>query len=275
MSKVLAALDNSAAAKPVLSAAAAVARLLGAEIEAVHAPEDGFRTAQAAADAAGVPLRVTAQGGIPGLLAAASEDAVVMLALGARSTHAGRRPAGRVALEFARSVRKPLVLVPPDASLPITLGRILVPLDGTRATDEALAATVQLACRSALDVIALHVHEYADLPLFSDQPQYEADAWAREFLRRHCPRPDLVALETRVGVPGQHVLRVAHDAAVDMVALGWSRHLEEGRAAVVRDVLAGSSIPVLLVPIDALFEDERPPAVEPAAALDVKGAGRR
>jgi len=247
MTTILAALDNSAAARPVLSAAEALAGLLGAVVQAVHAPEDGYRTARAAADAAGVPLRVTATSGVGGLLEAASDDAVAMLVLGARATQTGRRPAGHVALELACSVRKPLVLVPPDAPVPVTLDRILVPLDGTSVTDEALAATVRLACRAEVEVIALHVYDYADLPLFSDQPHHEADAWTREFLRRHCPRPDLVKLETRVGVPGEHVLRVARDDAVDMVALGWSRRLEEGHATVVRDVVARSSIPVLLV----------------------------
>jgi nucleotide-binding universal stress UspA family protein len=163
-------------------------------------------------------------------------------------------------------VRKRLVLVPPDAPLPVSLDRILVPLDGSAATDEALAATVRLACRASLDVVALHVHEYADLPLFTDQPQHEADAWAREFLRRHCPRPDLVSLVSRVGAPGEHVLRVAEAAGADMVALGWSCRLGEGRAAVVRDVLAGTSIPVLLVPVDVPVETGEPAGVEPALA---------
>ena len=56
---------------------------------------------------------------------------MVQVVLGARASHAGRRPAGHVALELARSLRKPLVVVPPDASVPVTLRRILVPLDGT------------------------------------------------------------------------------------------------------------------------------------------------
>ena len=248
MSKVLAAIDNSAAARPVLSAAVAVAELLGVDVEAVHAREDGYRTAQAAAEAASVPLRETRTRGMSGLLEAAQDAAVEQVVLGARATHAGRRPAGHVALELARSLHKPLVVVPPDASLPIVLRRILVPLDGTRETADALGATVRLACRSELDVIALHVHEYADLPLFNDQPQHEVEAWTHEFLRRHCPHSELVTLETRVGVPGEHVLSVARASRVDMVTLGWSQQLDEGRAAVVRDVLAGSSIPVLLVP---------------------------
>jgi len=255
MSTVLAAVDNSATAAPVLSAATAVAALLGAGIEAVHARENGYRKAQAAADAFGIPLRETRSRGLHGLIDSAEDPGVVQVVLGARSSSTGRRPAGHTALRLARSLTKPLVVVPPDVPLPVRFERILVPLDGTRTTADALAATVGLACECDIEVIALHVYDYADLPLFSDQPHHEADAWAREFLRRYATRPELVRLETRVGVPGEHVLRVARDKAVDMIALGWSQHLEEGRAAVVRDLLAESPIPVLLVPIGTSAAD--------------------
>jgi nucleotide-binding universal stress UspA family protein len=265
MEKVLAAIDNSAAARPVLSAAVAVAGLLGIDVEAVHAREDGYRTALAAAEAAGVLLRETSTSGVRGLIEAAEDTDVVQAVLGARASHAGRRPAGHVALELAHSLHKPLLVVPPDVPLPVDLRRILVPFDGTRATADALAATVRLACRSKLDVVALHVHEIADLPLFSDQPQYESEAWANEFLRRHCPHPELVELETRVGVPGDQALRVARDAGADMVALGWSQEFDQGRAAVVREVLARSPLPVLLVPVDPRLRDE-PVAVWPGTS---------
>ena len=127
----------------MLSAAVAVAELLGADVEAVHAREDGYRTARAAAEAAGVSLRETRTRGVRGLVEAAEDADVVQVVLGARASHAGRRPAGHVALELARSLHKPLVVVPPEVSLPVALRRILVPLDGTRATADALAATVR------------------------------------------------------------------------------------------------------------------------------------
>ena len=57
MKRVLAAVDNSLAVKPVIATACALAELLGAQVEAVHVKTDGRRTAQSAADAAGVPLR--------------------------------------------------------------------------------------------------------------------------------------------------------------------------------------------------------------------------
>jgi hypothetical protein len=97
----------------------------------------------------------------------------------------------------------------------------------------------------------LHVHELDSLPLFTDQPQHELTAWAQEFLRRHCPHPEHVRLEVRIGVPGQHVLNVAEQIGADLIALGWAQELAGGRAAVVHEALERSRVPVLLVPVSA------------------------
>ena len=248
MSKVVAAIDNSSAARPVLATAAAVARLLSAELEAVHVRVDGARTAQAAAAAAGLPLRVLSGRAVESLLRAGEADGVFALVLGARATRSGRRPAGHVALELALSLGKPLVVVPPHAPAPLAVERILVPLDGTAATAGALANTLRLARNRALEVIVLYVHDEARIPLFGDQPQHELEAWTHEFLARHCPHPEDVRLELRTGVPATHVLKVAEEAKADLIALAWSQTLEPGRAAVVREALERSRVPLLLVP---------------------------
>ena len=61
MTAVLAALDDSTAARPVFDVARRLAALLDAEVVAVHVREDGSgATAQAAAAAAGVPFVVRA-----------------------------------------------------------------------------------------------------------------------------------------------------------------------------------------------------------------------
>jgi nucleotide-binding universal stress UspA family protein len=249
MSNVLAAIDNSAAARPVLASAAALADLLGAGLEAIHIREDGHRTAQAAARAAGLPLRLAAGPVVPALQEAGQAADVAALALGVRALSAGRRPAGHVALQLAATLPKPILVVPPHSTAPKKLNRILVPLDAEPTTAAALAETLELAGRRQLDVVVLHVHNHASLPAFSDQPQHELAAWGEEFLRRHCPNPDLVRLEVRVGVPGQHVLSVAKEIGADMIALGWAQELGAGRAAIVREALERSSIPLLLIPV--------------------------
>lgn len=55
MKKILAAIDNSAAARPVLAACCATASALGCAAEAVHVIEDGDQTAIASAAARGYP----------------------------------------------------------------------------------------------------------------------------------------------------------------------------------------------------------------------------
>ncbi len=249
MSKVIAALDNSAAARPVLATAAALARLLDAELEAVHVIEDGGTTARAVAEAAGVALRTLEGPELGRLVAACQEAEVSAVVAGTRGTPAGRRPAGHVALALIRALSKPVVVVPPQASTPPRLGRILVPLDGTRQTAAALRSTIELARAPDTEVVVLHVLGAPSLPLFSDQPQHEAEVWTREFLARFCPCPDDVRLEVRVGLAEEAVLRVAAEVGADLIALGWSRDLSPGRAKVVRDALHRSDVPILLVPV--------------------------
>ena len=250
MSRVIAAVDSSAAARPVLDTAAALARLLGAELAALHVREDGDFTPRAQAGAVGVPLRTVRGPTVPSLVEAAKPDDVVAMVLGARGTPAGRRPAGRTALEVAAVLPKPLVIVPPSLAHPGRLRRLLVPLDGSATTAAALRGTIEFARGCALEVVVLHVRDEASLPPFEDQPQHETASWAHEFVARHCPcPPEELQLEVRVGSPPDYVVRVAVEADVDLVALGWSQDLSEGRAAVVRETLAKSAVPVLLVPI--------------------------
>lgn len=249
MSKLIAAIDDSAAARPVLATATALAQLLQAELEAVHVREDGGSTATTAAAASGVPLQTLEPPELASLRAVAEQADVLAVVVGARSTPAGPRPAGHIALALISTLRKPVVVVPPQAPLAYSLKRMLVPLDAGQETAAALKATIELAHRAAVEVIILHVLQANSLPLFSDQPQHEADAWRHEFLTRHCPQPERARLEMRVGVPAELVYTVAEETAADLVAIGWSQDTAPGHAAVVRRVLERSNVPVLLVPV--------------------------
>lgn len=252
MTDVIAAVDNSAAAAPVIATAVRVAELYDATLLALHVREDGVEAAAAAARAAGVELETATGSPAEALVAAARQPAVRSLVLGARGTPGGRRPVGSTALDLITSVGKPVVIVPPDIAHPGRIDSVLVPLDGTRSSAAALAGTIELARGSGVEVVVLHVHEEERLPAFGDHLQHEARAWAEEFIARNCPvPPEEVKLELRVGVPHEHVLDVAGTRGVDLVALGWSQKLAGGRAAVVRETLARSAVPVLLVPAAA------------------------
>jgi nucleotide-binding universal stress UspA family protein len=249
---VLAALDNSLATKPVLTAALALAEILEATVEPVHIATDGSRVARGEAEAAGLPLSVLPGPVNEALLAQGARPDVVALVAGARGTPGARKPLGSTALALATTLPKPVVIVPPDAAPATTIRRVLVPIEG--GVSEALTprAIVEVARAASLEVVVLHVHEPADLPAFTDQPQHEQKAWAHEFLRRYCPWGiDSIRLEVRVGRPEDLLLLVAEQTHADLLALGWSQELAEGRAPVVRAVLDRGHTPVLLVPVRA------------------------
>lgn len=144
MSRVMAAIDMSLAARPVLQAARLLGGLLGASPEAIHVASDGETVADLA-QREDVPLRVVK--GIPEdvLVQEATADDVVMTVVGARRVGIGRRPAGHVALELVQRSSKPVAVVPPDCfmSTPPRLDRVLIPLDGSRANGLAVA---HMAC---------------------------------------------------------------------------------------------------------------------------------
>jgi nucleotide-binding universal stress UspA family protein len=244
---VVAAIDNSSAAGPVLATAEAVGRLLGGEVIAVHVRVNGERVARSEAESAGIPLRIESGDPVERLSVATEDEDVLALVVGARGIPPGPRPAGSTALALITSLPKPVVVVPPDTPGPRPLRRLLVPLEGTWETSSAPHAVVGRAREGDLDLVCLHVR--ATAPPFSDQLKYEAEAWADEFLARYWPGPGVPRLETRIGLPRESVLTVADDVGADAIVLGWSQALLPGRAEVVREVLDRWRRPVALVPI--------------------------
>jgi nucleotide-binding universal stress UspA family protein len=248
MTKVIAALDNSSAARPVLATALALADLLGAEVRPVHVTIDGDRIARAAAQAEGLELETLSGPVVERVIELGADDEVAALVLGARGTSAARRPLGSTALAVATALAKPLVVVPPEARSAGPLQRLLFPVEGE--TPSAVIPLEILPCVESekVEIVVLHVHEEQTLPSFTDQPQHEHEAWAREFLRRNCPwNVGRVRFEVRVGRSEELVPRVAREEDVDLIALSWSQELGEGRARVVRSVLGRAKAPVLLV----------------------------
>jgi nucleotide-binding universal stress UspA family protein len=248
VTRVLAAIDSGAAARPVLSAARAVADLLGADVDALHVRERAWATAKAAADAAGMHLTLLSGRALERIMQEAGRPDVVAVVLGARATPRGARPAGHVATHIATSSRKPIVVVPPDCEVPVRLRRILVPLEAVMATASAVDSAVLAAATGGAEVVVVHVMTEQALPLFTDQPQHEVEAWTSEFRRRYCDHPE-VRLEVRMGVPRDRVLAFAEEMRADAIILAWSQRLVPERAALVRSVLEHSRIPVILVPV--------------------------
>jgi nucleotide-binding universal stress UspA family protein len=254
--RVLAALDNSAAARPVVEYAAELARVLAADVDALHIRGDGGERALAAAEHAGVVLRTDDGDPRAQLRREAEEDDVVAVVLG-RSRQPAVGPVGSVALELLTRLPKPVAVVPAEAAHPGRVGRVLVPLEGTRSTSLAPRRPLELAHDAGLEIVLVHVFDADSLPPVTDQPQHETAAWANEFLARYSPvPPEHVRLESRLGDPGEQIVLVAREIDADMIALGWTQELASGRAPIVCAALEQAKLPVLLIPVVTIAEDD-------------------
>jgi nucleotide-binding universal stress UspA family protein len=264
--RVLAALDTSESARPVVEFATSLARVLAAEVDALHVRTNGIGTLRVVASRAGIPLRIDEGDPSACVRREADPDDVAAVVLGRRRRQT-LGPVGAVALELLTTLPKPVAVVPADAAHPARLGRVLVPLEGTRSTSLAPRRTIELARDAGLEIVLLHVFEASSLPSFTDQPQHETATWAAEFLARYfpCP-PEDVRLEMRVGEPEEQVIAVAREIDADVIALGWAQEFAAGRAPIVRAALEEARLPVFLIPVVAV-ED----AADPTAGMHALG----
>jgi nucleotide-binding universal stress UspA family protein len=181
---------------------------------------------------------------------AAQDPDVAALVLGVRGVHGGPQPAGHTALEVITQIAKPVAVVPPEAHPPEQINRILVPLEGTSESSQALDDTLKLAHRRGLEILVLHVHSPATVPAFADHDPHATLAWEQEFLSRYISTPhDRITLLRRLGIPADDIVAVARETSPDLIVLAWSQDLAPGHARVVSQTLAHSDIPVLLLPV--------------------------
>ena len=226
MAQVIAVTTGTDADGQVRQTAAAVAGVIGGEVRPVSIDRQRM-TPQAAA----------------AVLRALREPRAALGVL------ASDRPSRRFWLRVVRGVSKPVVLVPAAArGRPPGIRRVLLPLDGTPESAAAVAETVDAFGQAGVEFVALHVFDERTVPRFWDQPAHADQAWTQEFLARNCARPG-IRLITRSGVAGEHVVDVAAEERADLIALGWSRHLDPGRARTVRRTVQAAAVPVLLVPL--------------------------
>jgi nucleotide-binding universal stress UspA family protein len=249
--RILAAVDDSDAAAPILEVSRWLAERLGQRVDAVHVREDGETpTLETAATATGAHVRVLDGRPAPTLADELAASDVSMAVLGARDLPAGPQPAGHVTTHLLLHTRKPIVVVPPERRLGDRIpDRVLVPLDGTEETAAALAPLAQLLDEAGLEITILHVFDRTTSPRFWDHRTHTSRDWAREFLARFSPCNASVSL--RVGRPVEQVLDVSSTDGVGLILLAWSQSLVPGRAATVREALSRTAVPVMLVPSGA------------------------
>ncbi len=263
MTTVLAPINGTATTRGVLVVAREVARVLDADIDAVHVIEEGaWANAEAEARRAGVAVRAL-EGPVTATLASEASDAAVgAVVVGLGRIVDGSRLAGHVALEVIRRAHVMVVAVPPATSSEYELRTVLVPVPGRPA--DALQNVIRIADDARLDVVILHVHDERSIPSFEDQPHYDVEVWAEEFLARWVPGARREPLmEVRVGVPDEEIMAVAREHGADMIAMGWSQEFSPERAMIVRAVLERSPVPVALVPL-GLRDGASPQEAAPA-----------
>jgi len=141
---------------------------------------------------------------------------------------------------------KPVVIVPPDAIVPSSFRRILVPLEGTEASSQPVLERLLPLLVADGEVVVLHVFTDATRPAMLDRPVRDLELLKREFLARHLPQA--TEIELRSGPVAMRVAEASGQHSADLIVLSWSQDSSPGRASVVREVLGASSVPVLLLP---------------------------
>ena len=249
---LLAALSGSPETGAVLNAALGMARLMGSEVEAVHVSEEALTTEGhvRAARAAGVVLRERKGPVVNQLLEALAPARVLGMVMGLRAFISGPRPAGSIALGVLRGASKPILFVPPEAYSPSPFEprRLLVPLDGAQETSNTfLEFESNLQPDADREITVVHTLDGIGAPLL-ERPEHDLPAWGHEFVRQHCPGEHR-SFVWRTGNPADAVIKVAEQSGNHLIVLCFSGDIEVGHGAVVREVLARSPIPVLVLPV--------------------------
>lgn len=244
---VLAALDATTAARPTLETSVRFAELTAAGVEAVHAGPEQPATLGILTQRAGVTLRL-----LPGpveeeILKEISRPDVVAAVIGARGSPAGPRPAGHTAEQLLIRASKPIVVVAPEALASGPIRKLLIPLEGEKASSEPILKALVPLLAVDVELIVLHVFTPATLPRMLDRPRRDMALLGGEFIAKHCP--PATRIELRTGPVAASVAEVSREQSVDLVVLSWSQHSSPTHARVVREVVGASPVPILLLPL--------------------------
>jgi nucleotide-binding universal stress UspA family protein len=247
MPRVLAAIDNSAASRPVLEMAVAFAPLLRATVEAVHVTEDGARTALASAERLHLPLRLIDGDPLEAILKLAAADDVVAIAVGARGRPRRQSRTGHVAGALADRTDTPVLVVPPETQAPSGVHNVLLAMEGTPTMRRSAKRAIELASGAGLKLTVIHVTDEASIPAFTDEIQHETEAYAKEFLARYDGGALPDQMEFRTGVPVEEIVAAVDSMAPEILVVGWPQSQDRDRGVVAHELLERIRIPLLLI----------------------------
>jgi Universal stress protein family len=248
VSTVLAGIDASATSPAVLAVAKEVGRVLDAQVDAVYVAEEDVDVSEVEVLGGEAQLRLLRGDAASVLITEASAESVVAIVLGAPRVVGGPGQAGHVSLDVIESVGKPVVIVPPTTVHDYTLRTVLVPV--LRKPTSVLEDVVRLAENPQLHVVILRLLDEVSIPAFEDQPHYDVETWAEEFLARWVPgAASDTRVEVRIGPPEELVINVAQEVYADLVAIGRRRDLPAAGSPVVVAALERSPVPVVFLPL--------------------------
>ena len=246
MTTVLAAVDATEAARPVLETASNLAHVLGANTVAVHVGEDPG-LARAVADELGTSMIIVRGEPADEIVRIGECPDVALVVLALSGAHSRHEP-GHTALAVATRVVQ--------ASPRRADGHHRASDPHARAVPARRDPRCQCGHASPDRLIrrrGLRGDRIARLPAghrapVHGQPGGRQGFGEKEFLAEHCA--DLgIRLATRPRPTADSLLDVAASEDVDIIALGWRQDFSPHRAAVVRQVLTTANRPVALIPL--------------------------
>lgn len=260
---MLIAVANASTDAPLVEAARALAKAAGWDAGIVHVREtageagldhDAFGDI-AVAELNGAPA--------PTIRLLVDEAGVDALAIGLRRTR--KAGLGHVPEALLGRLSAPLLLVRPGMRPLTTVRRLLVPLEGSPSTSEAVRFADDLFCTRGREILIVHVVT-GDMPGESgsmpaprvvDQEHYEWAEWKEEFSMRfsQCTKGGRHRVSVRVGEVAPSIQQEAAEHDVDFILLSWSGSLTDGHGSVIRELLESAPCPLLVVPASAAVID--------------------
>jgi nucleotide-binding universal stress UspA family protein len=239
MTRVIAFVDHSPVSPGVINTASALARLVGADLDVVHATTGSNAPTSSTARLVEGPAGEVLVGEL------GAED-VLCGVIGSRSMPAKSHRVGHIAQHVLSHSTVPLVIVPPNApDLPETQPTILVPHDDTPATGHALEPMIEVLSAAEARFVLIHVFDDRSVPLAVSS--HDLDTIADEFLLRH-RRGNPMRCELRIGHAGTQIVEVASDSEIDAILVAWRQETGPGRADVIAHLVRESGVPLIVVP---------------------------
>ncbi len=171
---------------------------------------------------------------------------------------------GHVTGAVVQQARVPVLLTRRNMELPLSLRRVLIPLDGQPQTAQIVPFVEKMAQRSGAEIHLLHVvgsrmeHKARAAagsmapPKYMDHPAHEWSTWEHEFIERFCDMRFCamekipVRLSLGRGAVEHEILQYTREHQVNLIAMGWNGLLTGSRAHILKEVIQQAPCPVLV-----------------------------